>query len=67
MNRNLRLKVAKEYLSLLEKTGEPKKAFLAISSKWGASRASVYEYVRGLRNEKSNLCSSSGGMRNAED
>ena len=49
MNRNLRLKVAREYLSLLVKHGVAKVAMLKIRAKYGASRSRVYAYVNELR------------------
>lgn len=44
------MRVAQEYLSLLERLGEPKKARLEILKKYGASRSSVYEYLSEFRN-----------------
>lgn len=50
MNEIMRMRVAQEYLSLLERLGEPKKARLEILKKYGASRSSVYEYLSEFRN-----------------
>lgn len=49
MPKTLRLKIAAEYLTLLERHGEPKTALLKIRAKYGAKRSAVYNYVRELR------------------
>lgn len=52
MPRTLRLKIAREYLSLLESIGEPKQAMKRIREMYGAKRSSVYNYVSELRRRR---------------
>ena len=53
MTKLLRIKIAKEYLDSVDKSGEPKKSMLAILKKYGIqSRASVFNYVKELKKSK---------------
>ena len=45
MPKTMRLKIAQEYLSFLVKVKEPKAAMLAIRSRYGVSRRSLYRYL----------------------